>query len=177
MKTNTDIDKATRKWAVVDDEEVVFEVLQAMLLAVTPREVVGFTDPIAALAAIRSEPDAFEMLIVDRQMPRMGGVDLLVLAREAAPDLRFVMVTGNTLNLEKELNRLGLPPSFINKPFDVKKLVNAVARAGSLEPRLDQPGEQNPGPGRSISEPNSVPDASGKFLQLAVMALNCLVAA
>ncbi|GEM_PF-2241505 len=161
MKTNTDIDPITRKWAVVDDEEVVLEVLQAMLRAVTCCEVVGFTDPVAAIAAIRSEPDAFEMLIVDRQMPRLGGVDLLVLAREAAPHLRFVVVTGNTLNLEKELARLSLPPSFINKPFDVKKLENATARAGSFEPKPDQPGEPNPGLGLSIFEPDHFPNVSG----------------
>lgn len=144
MSDNSEIDLPKKKWAVVDDEEVVLEVLVAMLQSFAPCEVVPYTNPVVALDAIRSGPQDFEMLITDRLMPEMGGVDLVLLAREVAPHLRFMLVTGNTLNLGAELDRFNLPHSFVKKPFDVDKLKCGITSAGYIEVRQSQLNDNNP---------------------------------
>lgn len=180
MKDSDNIDTATRKWAVVDDEEVVLEVLEAMLGAITGAELVAFTDPVAAIAAIRSEPQAFEMLITDRRMPQLDGVDLLVLAREVASHLRFVVVTGNTFKLKSDLDQFNLPHSVINKPFDVKKLETAIVRAGSLHLGHEETDTTTPAPARDLSESTGeshvVRSSKLKALQVTAIALGSFVA-
>jgi DNA-binding NtrC family response regulator len=132
----------TKKWAIVDDEPAVLEVMQAILATITNCEVLAFGDPVSAIAEIRCDPDAFEMLITDRNMPELDGVGLLVLAREVAPHLRFVMVTGNTFHLENDLDRFDLPHSFISKPFHRTKIANAISRAASLGQNQNEPVEE-----------------------------------
>lgn len=149
MKNNA-YTNPTKKWAIVDDEPAVLEVMQALLGSVTPSPVVAFNNPVEAVAAIRAEPQAFEMLITDRNMPQMDGVGLLVLAREAAPHLRFVMVTGNTLRLEEDFDWFGLPHSFVSKPFNRARIADAVSRAVPLG---QEPDETFAAPAASMPRP------------------------
>ena len=133
MKYNIDSYPSKKKWAIVDDDPAVLEMMGRLLRTVTSFELVSFNDPIEAMSAIRAEPGAFAMLITDREMPEMSGVELLVMARTVAPDLRFVMITGNPSGLEAELNRFDLPHSVVNKPFGRTALVDAISHAGTLQ--------------------------------------------
>jgi len=51
-------------------------------------------DPAAALELLRRTPEAFDLLITDLSMPRLGGLDLARAVRALRPDLPILLATG-----------------------------------------------------------------------------------
>ena len=93
------------------------EVLQALDFAV-----VEASDGYQALTIFRQDPDAFDLVMSDVVMPRIGGVELLSAARELKPGQPFLLVTGydrhNVLaGVEDAANCV-----VVSKPFDVGEL-------------------------------------------------------
>jgi HD-like signal output (HDOD) protein len=88
-------------------------------------EVLGFSDPLEALAAIRaSSPD---LVLSDFNMPGMMGSDLLEEVRVAAPNaVRMVMSGWVDLN---KLSKITSAHQYFAKPFDSLKLKELVRRS------------------------------------------------
>lgn len=85
----------TEKILVVDDDEFMRDVLQAML------EAAGYAvnhaaDGIAALDMIESSAVTFDLILLDRQMPRMDGIELLrqMKSAERLRDIPVILLTG-----------------------------------------------------------------------------------
>lgn len=82
---------------IVDDESFLREMMREIL------ETFGYTtetaiDGLAAWQRIDADPQVFDLILLDKQMPRMNGIDLL---RRIKADRRFsnlpvVMLTGDT---------------------------------------------------------------------------------
>lgn len=81
------------RFLVVDDEPLMLEGLTEMLGRIRPgAEVLGFTKPRAALAAM--EDQAADVAFLDIQMGGMSGLELAERLKRLHPDLRIIFVTG-----------------------------------------------------------------------------------
>jgi len=111
---------------VDDDESIVF--LMTRLLKRRGFRVSGFSDPGAALAAVRAEPYEYDLAVTDYNMPGMSGIDLARALRDIRADLPVVLASGY---ITEEL-RSGAPAAGVSeviyKPNTVDDLCEAVAR-------------------------------------------------
>lgn len=78
---------------VVDDEPALVELAEE-LLADLGYEPIGYTDPQAALEALRSEPNRYDALLTDEVMPALTGTQLTEALRTFAPQLPVLLVSG-----------------------------------------------------------------------------------
>lgn len=129
---------------VVDDEPLVLRMVATML------EHAGFTveaahDGSGALAAIREHPENIDLLLSDVVMPGMGGVELADKAREIAPRLPFLFMSGFT-GMDTPHGPLIAKPF---KPADLVAAVESVICASRRAPHREGPGDASPGTARS----------------------------
>ncbi len=78
---------------VVDDEPALVELAEE-LLAELGYEPIGYTDPTAALDALRNEPQRYDALLTDEVMPALNGTQLTEALRAFAPQLPVLLVSG-----------------------------------------------------------------------------------
>ncbi|MEE9275584.1 MAG: response regulator [bacterium] len=109
---------------VVDDQSNIRHMIRNIL------EAEGYDVQVAAdgeegIAAFRK--DTPHLIISDYQMPGMDGLDLLVQARESAPDTARMLCTGYA-NLEVALTAInkGAVSRILVKPFDPEDLLGSV---------------------------------------------------
>ncbi|MHB8874199.1 MAG: response regulator [Myxococcaceae bacterium] len=127
----------------VDDEEAVTMLLGRVLTRS------GFTVATAGTgeeALTRLESESFDLLMVDKSLPRMSGFEVISRARALHPTLAVVMITAYPEPFTAAQERLD---GYIAKPFRSLKLVeemvknalenraNALARA-DLKARLEK---------------------------------------
>jgi CheY-like chemotaxis protein/anti-sigma regulatory factor (Ser/Thr protein kinase) len=111
---------------VDDDEALVF--LVQRLLRRRGYLVSGFTDPHAATAALRAEPERYDLLVTDYNMPGFCGVDLVREARLIRPGLPVALASGYvTTEIEQAALAEGAR-ALIHKPNDVQELCATVQR-------------------------------------------------
>jgi len=111
---------------VDDDQALVF--LVQRLLRRRGYEVSGYTDPHEATAALRADPQAYDLLVTDYNMPGFCGVDLVREARLIRPDLPVALASGYvTAEIEQAALAEGAQ-ALIHKPNDVEELCATVQR-------------------------------------------------
>jgi DNA-binding NtrC family response regulator len=112
--------------ALLDDEARLVEIL-AMVLRREGYEVHGFTDPMAALAAL--EAREFDLLVTDLKMPGADGLEVLRRARKTSPELPVILITAHaTVPTAVAALREGAF-DYVQKPFDNEELRALVKRA------------------------------------------------
>lgn len=110
---------------VVDDQPEVLAIVSAYLEA-AGAEVAPTTEPGDILDALASDPDHWDLLVTDYDMPGMNGADLASAARSAAPGLPVILVTA----LAGEAGRSGAEFSAVlPKPVDRRALVRQAELA------------------------------------------------
>jgi len=110
---------------LVDDDETVIEAL-VHFLGERGYQVTGFLDPLKAQDAIRATHP--HLLIIDRNMPELGGLDLARIALEEDPDIGVVILTGaREVELAIEAFRLGAL-DYLLKPLDFGEIEKTVRR-------------------------------------------------
>ena len=111
---------------VDDDEALVF--LVQRLLRRRGYQVSGFTDPHEATAALRADPQHYDLVVTDYNMPGFCGVDLVREARRIRPDLPVALASGYvTAEIEQAAMAEGAS-ALIHKPNDVEELCATVQR-------------------------------------------------
>ena len=115
---------------VVEDNPAV-RTLTVRVLTTAGFDPVEAEDADDALAALRGTGSHFDLLVTDLVMPDMSGVDLAAKARELAPDLAVVVMSGWTPALiEPSLGeRLGHRVVALEKPWSREQLLSAVDKA------------------------------------------------
>ncbi|MEP7153448.1 MAG: response regulator [Nitrospira sp.] len=113
---------------IADDEECVRRLI-GLLLA---RE--GFTvheagDGIEALAELKKW--RFDGLMADCSLPRLDGVQLLLLSRMMWPEIPVLLLSADLHELPEPLKRQGAS-ALVPKPFDPHNLLQALHEAISL---------------------------------------------
>jgi CheY-like chemotaxis protein len=113
---------------IVDDEEIIVEMLQAMLNRLGYKVTV-FTSSIKALNGYEENPEAFDLVITDMTMPKMTGIALARKLLEIKPELPIILCTGYSEIVGKEKARsLGIR-EFIMKPILRNDLAKAIRKA------------------------------------------------
>ena len=111
---------------VDDDEALVFLVKRA--LTRKGFEVTTFTDPRLAVATLREQPLAFDLVVTDYNMPGYSGLELLKEARLIRPDLPIALASGY-VTAEIEHNALAEGArALIHKPNDVDEMCETLQR-------------------------------------------------
>jgi two-component system, cell cycle sensor histidine kinase and response regulator CckA len=126
------------KVLIVDDEEPIRELVQRVL------ERTGFTivlasDGPSALAAADTI-DRLDLLITDLNMPAMSGEELARRLQIRDPDLKVLYVTGFSDRLFSEKVTLWEHEAFLDKPFTVQGLLEAVSLIAFGHTHLDASG-------------------------------------
>ena len=122
---HTDLQEGTERILVVDDEEQNIQMLQQMLERLGYR-VTGRTSGIDALSAFRAQPDKFDLVITDLNMPSMTGTDLARKLREIRPGIPIILCTGfSEMISEKEAQSIGIQ-KVIMKPAVTAEIAQAV---------------------------------------------------
>lgn len=108
---------------VIDDEPAVQDLLQRVL-ANAGHQVTVVESAEAAL--IKLARDRFDVIVVDNNLPRMTGLELMSLVRDHHPEMRAIMITAyNTPAVEARARALGVM-SYVAKPFGIVTIVGAV---------------------------------------------------
>jgi two-component system NtrC family response regulator len=115
---------------VVDDEENIREILQAVLEA-SGAKVFTAADAFQGLEVVREEN--LDLVISDINMPGMDGLEFLAKVKEEQPWLPFLLITAHgSMDTVISAMRLGAG-DFLTKPFDIKHLrevaLGLIARA------------------------------------------------
>lgn len=106
---------------IVDDEDYIVEVGQKIL------ERLGYhvdihTNPEAALKAVLSDPDKYNLIITDMTMPKLTGDDLSQRILEIRPDMPIILCTGFSKKIDRNrANIIGIR-DYIEKPLNRYKL-------------------------------------------------------
>jgi len=126
VKTSDIQGMGKRVMYVDDDEALVFLVKRA--LTRKGFDVTTFTDPRAAVATLRDQPTAFDLVVTDYNMPGYSGLELLREARLIRPELPIALASGY-VTAEIEQNALAEGArALIHKPNDVDEMCETLQR-------------------------------------------------
>jgi len=111
---------------VIDDELSVRDLL-LRVLADAGHEVAAVETGEAALMKLAKQP--FDLLIVDKNLPGMSGLDVLRLVRTHYPRLRAILITAfPSPAAETTAKEFGVH-GYVTKPFGIVTIVSAVDAA------------------------------------------------
>jgi len=115
----------TERILLVDDEEGVINMGKRML-AYLGYQVTCHTSSLDALKAFQENPDGFELVITDMEMPNMTGDKLSVELTKIRPDIPVLLCSGfsETMTREKAAS-LGIK-DFLLKPISIKILSQKI---------------------------------------------------
>ncbi|MBI5809653.1 MAG: response regulator [Deltaproteobacteria bacterium] len=111
---------------LVDDDETVREALTE-LLGRNGWEVCPFNSAENAIEAMASS--RYDIIVTDINMPGINGMDFMQKAKEAAPDMPIVMITGYpSIDVAVDAIRRGAS-DFLTKPFKLEELEIVIRKA------------------------------------------------
>jgi DNA-binding NtrC family response regulator len=115
------------KLIIVDDEEQILSAL-GTFFGLRGYEVVTSRDPDDALERIRMEK--FHVALLDINMPKVNGIELLRLIKEARPTVQVIMMTAYT-TIEKAIECIECGAcDYLLKPFqDLEEMADIVKMA------------------------------------------------
>ena len=83
----------------------------------------------AKTAAEMIVKERYDLVIIDKLLPDRSGLDVLRMARMAAPKMPALVITGNPTAESRALAKSLGAKGYLVKPFDVSDLVSEVERA------------------------------------------------
>ena len=112
---------------IVDDDELVARAYGAMLEDAAHSNRTIVTDPREVMDAVQSRQ--FSVILLDLNMPHIGGRDLLDRLTAVCPDIPVIILTNeDSVDVAVDCMRLGAF-DFMTKPVDHNRLINSVAHA------------------------------------------------
>jgi DNA-binding NtrC family response regulator len=97
-------------------------------------EPVGFDKSAAALAAVRADPDRFDLVLTDELMPEMTGTELAAALHQIRPSLPIILMTGGPPVRSRGLQAAGIR-EVVKKPLLAATIADLLARHLSDERR------------------------------------------
>jgi CheY-like chemotaxis protein len=113
---------------VVDDNPAVVDTIAAMLEQVGA-EVGPCLDPADAIAVIREDPEGWDLVITDYDMPAMNGAALAKALRKLRTDLPILLLTALPRVHQLHQGPDGVFDGVLGKPASAAKLAAAAASA------------------------------------------------
>lgn len=112
---------------VVDDEQAIATLRQRILGELGYRVTV-LTDAEEALQAFVQQPDAFDLIITDMNMPKMLGTSLAQACLSIRPGIPIILCTGFSHNIDSENSKAAGFSALLSKPVEANVLAAAVRR-------------------------------------------------
>jgi CheY-like chemotaxis protein len=118
-------DKPRARILHAEDQPIVAEAIE-LVLGDAGFVVARAADGREALDKITAQPDAFDLVLTDDDMPRLSGLELVRELRRLKFAGRIIVLSG-VVNSEKERSyrQLGIR-TILEKPFQVRDLVRAI---------------------------------------------------
>ncbi len=98
-------------------------------------QVTEVADGAEALEHVEADPTAYDLVLTDVVMPKMTGIQLAEAARQVAPDLPFVFVSGYADGPDR-VTLSSTDARFVQKPFAQATLLRTLHDAVSAPPPL-----------------------------------------
>jgi len=117
--------KGTGRILVVDDEEAIGSMLQEVL-AHLGYEALALTSPQEALERLRRDPRAFDLVLTDKTMPQLTGLELAAELARLRPDLPVILMTGISTAEEEAAAREAGVALLMQKPIGIPALAQAL---------------------------------------------------
>jgi len=122
-----------RRWLVVDDEPELSALIADALAQMNRARVECFTSAPDALAAFSARAGNFDLVVTDRDMPGLDGLELARRLRARAPGVKIILVSANIDDIaHHDLERAGVH-AVVRKPFPLA-LLEAIIRNMTCEP-------------------------------------------
>jgi PAS domain S-box-containing protein len=116
------------------DDEMPLAMLGYSILESLGYQPTAIHDANEALALLKSDPRAFDLVITDLSMPGVMGTDLAVQVLSMRPDMPIILTTGYTASLTSEnMHAMGIK-ELLMKPFNFRSLGSVVQRVLNVEP-------------------------------------------
>jgi two-component system, response regulator YesN len=109
---------------IVDDDQIVREFAAHTITFGSNRKVTSFECGFEAWQHIQSNADHIQIVLADKHIPNMDGLELLQCIKKAYPRIVFVIMSSDS-SLELKAFQLGAD-AFVCKPFDVNDLFKIV---------------------------------------------------
>jgi two-component system, cell cycle sensor histidine kinase and response regulator CckA len=109
---------------LAEDEALVRNLIQLMLMK-EGYVVLSANDGQEALELSEAFKDPIHLLLTDVRMPRMDGITLKELVRAQRPEIKVIVMSGETANIIAIENT---PDAFLRKPFIPPTLLKCVQR-------------------------------------------------
>ena len=109
----------------VDDELALMRPV-LMLLGQLGYQATGFANPRDALAAVRADPLAVDLVLTDLNMPELSGIDLARELRAIRADLPIILVSGFAPLPDEQLADHGIQHR-LTKPFEAETLAAVLS--------------------------------------------------
>jgi CheY-like chemotaxis protein len=110
---------------VVDDDPMLLRMTDIVLRDGGYRVIMA-TDGASALRAIERDAGAIDLVILDRRMPGMDGLEVLERIRRRGSDMRVLLVTGYAPESATDDASADGVTALLQKPYDPQDLLSAV---------------------------------------------------
>ena len=127
MESNVDR-KLNETILLVDDEEMVRHVC-AMMLERLGYNVVSGRNGAEAFGIFKENPDTFDVVLTDIQMPEMSGTELARNIRSFGSDIPIILITGFGLDVPSEFMSSINISELVMKPIDMHVMAKIVRQA------------------------------------------------
>jgi len=112
---------------IVDDEEPPATIVREMLASLGYDVTIRFSS-LDALEALRANPDRFDLVLADADMPNISGINLAMQMLRIRPRLAVILTMGFSETMtEAEARQLGIR-AFIMKPVSLSDLAQTIGR-------------------------------------------------
>lgn len=117
----------TGKILIVDDEPDILDMLEMIITAKTPYEVVTTNNPLQIEEILSREE--FNLVITDLKMPTRDGLEVIDAAKGINAEIPVIVITafGTIESAEEAVHRGAY--DFITKPFRKEEILVAIDRA------------------------------------------------
>jgi CheY-like chemotaxis protein len=113
---------------LVDDDDAWVWIGEKILCSLGYK-VIGYTNPAEALSSFRIQPQLFDLVITDLNMPVLDGVTLAAKLLKLRPDLPIILMTsGDGMIAREDIRQTGFR-TLLLKPELARTLGNAVQEA------------------------------------------------
>ncbi|MCA1792901.1 MAG: response regulator [Desulfotignum sp.] len=112
---------------LVDDEIIIVE-LQTQILGELGYTITSFTDPLAAVEGFQANPEGFDLVITDMDMPHMSGAKLAGEMIAIRSDIPIIMCTGFSDRISEETAKYAGIKRLLMKPVLTSDLAGSVRK-------------------------------------------------
>ncbi len=125
--TQPDLPRGTERILLVDDDEMVATMTQAMLTEMG-YQVTLMTDSQETLKLFAANAESFQLVITDQTMPSLTGKELILELKQIRPDIPTIICTGYSSKIDEDkAKELGIN-AFLMKPLALPELLQTVRR-------------------------------------------------